>query len=198
MSYNTKTYKEQGGNAVHFGGRVVFEEGSHLEGLPAAKNLPNTASVSDLILALKEAGLMEPDTWNIIVNLVPSPTDEVVTENHTKVESTTLKDDTLTIVVDPEKLTESASSVPEQGTHKWLGLEIRTGISDITKVQFCGKNLTQADADEATLAGCPAGSFVLYVKADELVEKSVLITLKTDGYALKTIRLRVEKPTEGS
>ena len=198
MSYNTKTYKEQGGESMHFGGRVVFEEGSHLEGLPAAKNLPNTATVKDLILALKEAGLMEPDTWNIIVNLVPSPTDEVVKQNHTKVESTILKDDTLTIVVDPEKLTEFASSVQKQGTHKWLGLEIRTGISDITKVQFCGKNLTQADADEATLTGCSVGSFVLYVRAEELLTESRVITLKSDGYALKTIRLRVEKPTEGS
>ena len=34
MSYNTKNYTEQGGDVTHFGGKVVFEEGSQIEGLP--------------------------------------------------------------------------------------------------------------------------------------------------------------------
>jgi len=35
MSYNTKNYTEQGGEVTHFGGKVIFEEGSQVEGLPA-------------------------------------------------------------------------------------------------------------------------------------------------------------------
>lgn len=34
MSYNAKNYTEQGGNVTHFGGKVIFEEGSQIEGLP--------------------------------------------------------------------------------------------------------------------------------------------------------------------
>ena len=34
MSYNVKNYTEQGGDVTHFGGKVVFEEGSQVEGLP--------------------------------------------------------------------------------------------------------------------------------------------------------------------
>ena len=32
MSYNTKNYTEQGGDITHFGGKVIFEEGSEVEG----------------------------------------------------------------------------------------------------------------------------------------------------------------------
>lgn len=36
MSYNTKNYTEQGGSTTHFGGKVVFETGCVIEGLPDA------------------------------------------------------------------------------------------------------------------------------------------------------------------
>ena len=35
MSYNAKNYTEQGGDVTRFGGKVIFEEGSRIEGLPA-------------------------------------------------------------------------------------------------------------------------------------------------------------------
>ena len=35
MSYNVKNYTEQGGDVTHFGGTVIFEEGSQVEGLPS-------------------------------------------------------------------------------------------------------------------------------------------------------------------
>ena len=34
MSYNAKNYTEQGGDVTHFGGKVIFEEGCEVEGLP--------------------------------------------------------------------------------------------------------------------------------------------------------------------
>ena len=34
MSYNAKNYTEQGGDTTHFGGKVIFEEGCEIEGLP--------------------------------------------------------------------------------------------------------------------------------------------------------------------
>lgn len=35
MNYNAKNYTEQGGEVTRFGGKVIFEEGSQIEGLPA-------------------------------------------------------------------------------------------------------------------------------------------------------------------
>ena len=137
---------------------------------------------------------MEPDQWNASAGLAPSPTEQVLVDNKAKVESVVLEDGVITITVDPDELEESASSVPSQGTHKWLGLEIGTGISDITKVKYNGYLLTAADATEAQSVGCAEGSFVLYVKTEELLDTPKEISLKSDGYALLTLSIRVVRP----
>ena len=46
MGYNTKNYTEQGGDVTHFGGKVIFEEGSQVEGLPT----PTVPVASDQVL----------------------------------------------------------------------------------------------------------------------------------------------------
>lgn len=46
MSYNTKNYTEQGGEVTRFGGKVVFESGCVVEGLPAPTLTP--ASTTNL------------------------------------------------------------------------------------------------------------------------------------------------------
>ena len=71
MSYNTKNYTEQGGEVTHFGGKVIFEDGAVIEGLPTADNQADSeattvAGVKDdlnaLLAKLKAAGLMEADS----------------------------------------------------------------------------------------------------------------------------------------
>ena len=72
--YNAKNYTEQGGDVTHIGGKLIFEEGSSVEGLPSsftpAEN--QTDSEATTIAALKEdfnallaklkaAGLMAAD-----------------------------------------------------------------------------------------------------------------------------------------
>ena len=72
MSYNTKNYTEQGGDVIHFGGKVIFEEGCEVEGnsfTPAANQADSTATTvaalkdefNALLAKLKTAGLMEAD-----------------------------------------------------------------------------------------------------------------------------------------
>ena len=34
MSYNAKNYTEQSGDVTHIGGKLIFEEGSSVEGFP--------------------------------------------------------------------------------------------------------------------------------------------------------------------
>ena len=74
MSYNVKNYTEQGGDVTHIGGKLVFEEGASVEGLPcstpaenqAASTAATVAALKDdfnaLLANLKEAGLMAADT----------------------------------------------------------------------------------------------------------------------------------------
>jgi len=70
MSYNTKNYTEQGGDVTHFGGKVIFEEGCSVDGLPKAENqAASTATtvaqlkddINALLTKLKAAGVMAPD-----------------------------------------------------------------------------------------------------------------------------------------
>ena len=72
--YSAKNYTEQGGAITHIGGKLVFDEGSSVEGLPSsftpAENQPaseasTVASLKEdfntLLSSLKTAGLMEAD-----------------------------------------------------------------------------------------------------------------------------------------
>ena len=34
--YNAKNYTEQGGDVTHIGGKLIFEDGSSVEGLPSS------------------------------------------------------------------------------------------------------------------------------------------------------------------
>ena len=45
MSYNAKNHTEQGGEVTRFGGKVIFEEGSQIEGLPAP-NIPDASTTT--------------------------------------------------------------------------------------------------------------------------------------------------------
>ena len=73
--YNAKNYTEQGGDVTHIGGRLVFEEGASVEGLPSsftpAENQVDSEANSiatlkedfnALLAKLKTAGLMEEDS----------------------------------------------------------------------------------------------------------------------------------------
>lgn len=79
--YNTKNYTEQGGDVTHIGGKLIFEEGASLDGLPrATTTIPGgslmtenqvesaASTVADLksdfnslLGKLKSAGVMEED-----------------------------------------------------------------------------------------------------------------------------------------
>lgn len=83
MAYNVKNYTEQGGEVTHIGGKLVFDEGSLIEGLPSsftpAENQADSEATTvaalkgdfnDLLSKLKAAGLMtadsvEPEETNI-------------------------------------------------------------------------------------------------------------------------------------
>ena len=210
MSHVTKNYSTDGGNTLVIGGKLVVEEGAEVEGLDgssgqghSAANQPASTATAvaalkndfnALLVKLKEAGIMTPESWSITTRLAPSLTDAVAAANNGKA-SVALEDGVLTITADVEDLEESESSAPGQGIHKWIGLGIGTGLSSVALAKYNGEQLTNADASEAVSVGLDQpGEFVLYIRADEVAGTPKTITLKADGYPEATITIRVIAP----
>ncbi len=124
---------------------------------------------------------------------IQNVTGSEIVANHSKIESITLNEGTVTIKVPVDELIAFDSNNPEQGIHKWIGLSIGTGLSSITDVIYNSTYaLAQVDVDEATAVGCPAGSFVLWLKCDEVVDTPKVITLSKPGYKTETLTIVIE------
>lgn len=208
----TKNYNTDAGDRTVIGGVLEFEQDAVVRNCPGSsggskvivENQPASTATAmavlendfnALLVKLKEAGLMEPDTWNISVRLAPSLPDPPVVANNAKA-SVSIADGVITVEANVDELEESESSAPGQGTHKWIGLGIGTGLSSVTLVTYNGSPLTQADATEAAGVGLDqAGEFVLYIRADELVETPKIITLNAGGYPELSISIVVVAPS---
>ena len=206
----TKNYNTDGGDRTVIGGTLEFAEGAEVKNFPdgspaggkAANQADSTATAvaglkndfNALLAKLKNAGIMEPDAWNLSVRLAPSLTDPVAAANNAKA-SVALADGTITVTADVDDLEESESSAPGQGTHKWIGLGIGTGLSSVAKATYNGAPLTDADAQEAASVGLDqAGEFVLYIRAEEVAVTPKTITLNADGYPEVSLSITVSAP----
>ena len=205
----TKNYFTDEGDTLVIGGKLIVEEGAEVEGLDggdgtsAANQSASTATAvaalkndfNALLVKLKEAGIMAPDEWAITARLAPSLTDPVAAANNGKA-SVALEDGVITVTADVNELEESESSAPGQGTHKWIGLGVGTGLASVALAKYNGGQLTDADAAEAVSVGLDQpGEFVLYIRADEVVDTPKAITLKADGYPEVAITICVVAPT---
>ena len=205
MSYNAKNYTEQGGEKTIIGGTLEIKEEASVTGLPLAINqAASTASTvagvkedfNALLLKLKDAGLMTPDSWNVSVAKIPTPTGDDLTTNQSKVEAITIEDNVITVSVDVSQLTAFESSNPTQGTHKWVGMLITTGLPDITAAKYNGYQLTNADANEAAAVGGSAGDIVMWLKCDEIVSTPKIFALWASGYPEATFTVVITEPEE--
>lgn len=207
MSYNVKNYTEQGGDITHIGGKLIIEEGGSIEGLPSSANIPlSTASSLDalkddfnaLLLGLKEAGYVKKDDFHIDAGLITTSSEADLLANNGKVESISFEDGVIDVKVPLSELTAFPSSNPSQGTHKWLGLDIKTGLGSIIGLSFDGYELTSDDEAEATSVGCEAGSFVLYIKAEIIASTSRVFTLAKPGYKENKVTIIVTDTSESA
>lgn len=203
MSYNTKNYTEQGGEKTVIGGELEVKEGARVSGLPStaanqnASEATTVAGLRDdfnaLLNKLKKAGVVTPDEWHFTTRIAPS-VGGAGGRNNAKA-SAAIDGTTITITADVDDLEEFASSAPGQGTHKWIGLGIGTGLSTLTKMRYNGGQATSADVTEATGVGLDQpGEFVLWVKADEVVSEPKVITLDADGYIETDVTITVVTP----
>ena len=217
MSYNAKNYTEQGGDVTHIGGKLVFEEGGSIAGFPGAANQePVTGSqvkdVKDafnaLLIGLKNAGIMIPDSWNLSVLACPTPAAMPTSETTANSGHATVSIDgtEITITLDCEvKDLAVADHGATWGKHKWLGFGVRTGLAAVTGVKFtddtgASATLGADDASEAQTLGLSAGDFVLYIKAEQegYLTGKKSFTLKTDGYAETTFTMRIVETKEAA
>lgn len=208
----SKNYNTDGGNRTVIGGVLEFEDGAEVRNMPegsgsaagvAANQAASTATAvaglkndfNALLVKLKNAGIMTPDAWDISARLAPALTDSVATANNAKA-SVALADGVITVTADVDALEASESSAPGQGTHKWIGLGIGTGLTSVALAKYNGSQLTEADASEAVSVGLDqAGEFVLYIRADEVVSTPKTITLQADGYGEQTLTITVVAPS---
>ena len=203
MGYNTKNYTEQGGEKTVIGGMLEIKEGASITGLPSAINqvastATTVAGVKDdfnsLLLKLKDAGLMTPDAWNVSVSKISTPSGDDLIANQSKVTGIAIENNIITVSVLVKDLVAFPSSNPAQGTHKWVGMLITTGLTDITAVKYNDSQLTAADATEATTVGGSAGDIVMWLKCDEIINTPKVFTLWSTGYPEETFTVVITEP----
>ena len=171
------------------------------ESVSSAAAAPTKADFNGLVEKLKDAGIIEPDSFNVSVLACPTPAQMPTAETAANSGHATvsLSQGKITIALDCEvdDLAE-ANHGETWGTHKWLGFGVRTGLASIVGVTFTddtGASATMGaeDATEASDLGLSAGDFILYIKAEDAAyltgEKS--FTLKASGYAPVTISMEI-------
>lgn len=195
MSYNTKNYTEQGGERTVIGGVLEIKEGASVTGLPRANTqAPSTAStvagvkddLNSLIIKLKSAGLMMPDKWSdIAVKLCNAASGSDLETNHSAVTALTYEDGVFTLTADSEAMTSFESGNPQQGSHKWVGILITTGLSDILTTKYNGYQLQAVDVTEAKAVGGGDGDFILWLKCDEVLLTPKVFTLTSPAMRIR-------------
>lgn len=181
---------------------IPIASSTSIGGVKEALNVPESeattvatlkSNFNNLLIKLKDAGVIGKDAFNISVITIPTPVGTDLIANHEKVDSIILVDNLITIKVPVDELVAFDSNNPNQGVHKWLGLSISTGLTSIIDVVYNGTyTLAQVDVDEATTVGCPLGSFVLWIKCDEINETPKVITLGRPGYETVTLTITIE------
>lgn len=157
---------------------------------------------NSLLNALKNAGIMIPDTFTL--TLTKDLNDAAHADrqyNTSKISSVACDGNVITIT-----LSEKVSALRDfdggngWGVHKWLGIGINAGISPITGLKYNGASLTAEDVSEASSVSLGAGYFVRWVAADlALVGDNTQrskneFTLWADGYAETQYILKIVEP----
>lgn len=205
MSYNTETYREQGGKKLHVA-ELEFEGGGLMPNQADSTAGSYTAlkeDFNDLLVKLKNAGLMVGDAFTLIT-VVPQGAngDANRVYNQGKVTSVAESNGKITITLS-EKVADLKDSDGGSGwgVHKWIGIGISAGIT-LTDLEYNGTKLTADDITEATACSLDSGYFVRWVAADLVLaennsERSVdNFTLRADGYAKTNYKFVIVEPEE--
>ena len=173
----------------------------------AASNAADAAALkadfNALLNKLKDAGVMEPETFTMqfadVTDSVSGHADRQA--NTDEIQSVTEEGGVITITL--KKKVDALKDFDGQngwGVHKWLGIGIGVGISPITGLKYNGSALAAGDVSEATACGLSAGYFVRWVAADlvlagdETQKSKSTFTLAADGYGVVPYTVRIVEP----
>ena len=205
MSHNCKNYMADGGDTFVVGGKIVFEGDGHLE--PGMPNIAaGDATAAGIVTALKNAGLMVGDAFNLSYDAVEEAHNANRNFNDGKISSVAIDNDahTITITLSAKVSTLKTSDGGNGwGVHKWLGIGIVSGINYPTaELKYNGVALTADDASEASSCGLSGtGVFVRWVAADLVLagdnsQKSTdTFKLWASGYAPTYYKLVIVEPS---
>lgn len=204
MSFNGKNYAEE--DKVVFGGEVEFGPDAKLSGSLVAANVAdetgtatqNKAVIQNILIALKNAGLMVGDDWNISIptGITYANMATAGTAANSNAATVTMLNGVISVALGG-KIEDKLTKVDHgegYGKHYWLGFGIRTGLASDAGVKFTqlsgmesGKpaavaTLTADDDSEAHGVGlASAGDIILYIKAEIVREKGMSFKLNYDG-----------------
>lgn len=210
MSYNTKNYTEQGGEVTHIGGKIIFDNDGLMpnqEYDSAGTTASLKTSLNALLLKLKNAGIMEGDSWGtptVTKNLndeAPAHADRQA--NTADISSVAVENGVITITLSKKvSQLKDFDGLHGWGVHKWLGIGVRPWTNAITGLYYNGAQLTAEDVSEAQSVGLnDAGYFVRWVAADLVLAKDNTqkskdtFTIWADGYKVATYKLKIVEPT---
>lgn len=208
MSYNAKNYFADGGDTLHIGGKLEFEQGTLMPNQAAQSGTGGSdakASINALLIKLKNAGLMAGDEFTLTVtkDVVDSVEGHADRQYNTgKISAVSESDGVITITLsDKVKNLKDFDGGNGWGVHKWLGIGVNAGVGAITNLKYNGSTLTAEDISEATTCGLSTGYFVRWVAADLVLagndkEKSKgSFKLWADGYAETEYRFVIIEPS---
>ena len=96
----------------------------------------------------------------------------------------------ITVKGNLDELNTFASTNAAQGSGKWIGIDIDTGLDTIVGAKWNKTyTLTQDDVDEAASVGLGAGHIIFWVKAETLPKT---ITIGADGHEDAVITVNFE------
>lgn len=210
MSYNTKNYTEQGGEVTHIGGKIIFDNDGLIPNQDydsAGTTASLKTSLNALLLKLKNAGIMEGDSWGtptVTKNLndeAPAHADRQA--NTADISSVAVENGVITITLSKKvSQLKDFDGLHGWGVHKWLGIGVRPWTNAITGLYYNGTQLTAEDVSEAQSVGLnDAGYFVRWVAADLVLAKDNTqkskdtFTIWADGYKVATYKLKIVEPT---
>ncbi len=210
--YNAKNYTEQGGEVTHIGGELVFDDGAKLKGgivgnqefeTPSSDTVAKVRnSLNMLLMKLKNSGMMKGDLFNMTVNHSVNDTEPGHanrTYNTSKISDVTISDNVITITLsDKVANLKDFDGGGDWGVHKWMGIGVSAGLA-IKALYFNGVNLTDDDIAEATAMGLDSMYFVLWVKAEKIIQgESNKFTLWATGCEETEFTLEIVEPTSGT
>ena len=209
--YNAKNYTEQGGDVTHIGGQLIFEDGASMKGglvpnqeaeTPSSDTVAKVrSSLNSLITNLKNAGIMEGDSFSVVASLSvddKDPDNADRTYNTSKISDVEQSNGVITLNLEEKvKDLKDFDAGDEKGIHKWMGIAIKTGFDVLTDLYVNGTQLTSDDEDEAESVGLEPDAFVLWIKADSIIKgSSNTFTLWASGYKETEYKLVIVEPED--